>query len=210
MPADADRSTRVEFVLDLICVHSYLAFTRFEKAAARRRADGRTIEVTFRPFQIDAGAPEEGEPLTERHRRDFGAAAEEMVQRMTGTAARDGLSLDFGRAVFVNTFRAHLLLATAQRQGRAEAAAERLFRAYFSEGRNIGDPDTLDELAADAGVTPVTAGGSGPGPDEVAAALLAVRERGVTSVPLVRVDDGPELSGARSEDEYLDALSPTR
>jgi predicted DsbA family dithiol-disulfide isomerase len=210
MSADTDRPVRVEFVLDLICVHSYLAFTRFEKAAARRRADGRTIEVIFRPFQIDARAPEEGEPLTERHRRDFGAAAEEMAERMTGTAARDGLRLDFGRAIFVNTFRAHQLLATAQQQGRAEAVAERLFRAYFSEGRNIGDPGTLDELAAGAGVTPVTAGGDGPETDEVAAALAAVRERGVTSVPLVRVDDGPELSGARSEEDYLDALTLTR
>ncbi|WP_422755607.1 DsbA family oxidoreductase [Micromonospora sp. WMMD708] len=209
MSADTDRPVRVEFVLDLICVHSYLAFTRFEKAAARRRADGGMIEVTFQPFQIDAQAPEEGEPLTERHRRDFGADAEEMSHRMTGIAARDGLSLDFGRAIFVNTFRAHQLLATGQRQGRAEAITERLFRAYFSEGRNIGDPGTLDELAADAGVVPVAAGGDGPGPDELAAALAVVRQRGITSVPLVRVDNGPELSGARSEQDYLDALAAT-
>ncbi|ASW53754.1 DsbA family oxidoreductase [Plantactinospora sp. KBS50] len=209
MSADTGRAVRVEFVLDLICVHSYLAFTRFEKAAALRRADGWTIEVTFRPFQIDAGAPEEGEPLTERHRRDFGADAEQMVHRMTGIAARDGLRLEFDRAIFVNTFRAHQLLATGQRQGRAEAITERLFRAYFSEGRNIGDQGTLAELAADVGVTPVAAGGNGPEPDEVAAALTAVRDRGITSVPLVRVKDGPELSGARSEEDYLKALAPT-
>jgi predicted DsbA family dithiol-disulfide isomerase len=198
---------RVAFVLDLICVHSYLAFTRFEKAVARQRAEGVRVDVTFLPFQVDPAAPEQGEPLRERHRRDFGANAEQLVGSMTAAAALDGLTLDFGRAIFANTFRAHHLLGTAQRQGRAELMAERLFRAYFTEGRNLADPESLAELAAEVGVVPVSAGGDGPDHDEVAAALAAVRQSGIRSVPLVRVDDGPSLSGARPEHEYRAALS---
>ena len=207
MSAATGSPLRVTFVLDLICVHSYLAFTRFAKAVAGRRAEGARIDVTFLPFQVDPAAPEHGEPLRERHRRDFGANAGQLADRMTAAAARDGLTLDFGRAVFVNTFRAHHLLATAQRQGRAEPMAERLFRAYFTEGRNIGDPGLLTELATETGVVPVPAGGDGPDHDEVAARLAAVRASGVGSVPLVRVDDGPALSGARAEQDYRAALS---
>jgi hypothetical protein len=86
---------------------------RFEKAVAGQRAEDARIDVTFLPFQVYPAAPEHGEPVRERHRRDFRANAGQLADRMTTAAALDGLTLDFGRAVFVNTFRAHHLLATA-------------------------------------------------------------------------------------------------
>ncbi|MFF3907764.1 DsbA family protein [Streptomyces sp. NPDC001848] len=196
---------RVEFVLDLVCVHSYLAFTRFERAAARRRADGDRVEVVFRPFQIAPEAPAQGEPLPERHRRDFGTEAERMTRHMAAVGAQEGLRLDFDRAVFVNTLPAHRLLAAAGRQGRAEAMAERLFRAYFTDGANIGDAATLDRLAAQAGVRR----GAPDEPDEpdLAAELAKVRAESVRQVPLLRFDTGTALTGAQPEEAYLRALS---
>ncbi|MEV5432633.1 DsbA family oxidoreductase [Streptomyces sp. NPDC052701] len=201
---DKPPARRVEFVLDLICVHSYLAFTRFERAVERRRAGGDRIEVAFRPFQIAPDAPVEGEPLPERHRRDFGADAERMTQRMAAVGAREGLRLDFARAVFANTFAAHRLLAAAGRQGRAEPMAERLFRAYFTDGANIADAATLDRLAAEAGVR---RGTGEPDERELAAELARVRAEGVRQVPLLRFDTGATLSGAQPEEVYLRALS---
>jgi predicted DsbA family dithiol-disulfide isomerase len=196
---------RVEFVLDLVCVHSYLAFTRFERAARRRRAAGDRIEVVFRPFQVAPDAPAEGEPLPERHRRDFGAEAERMTQHMAAVGAREGLRLDFARAVFVNTLPAHRLLAAAGRQGRAEPMAERLFRAYFAEGAHLGDAATLDRLAAETGVR--RGGPEEPGERDLAAELAKVRAEGVRQVPLLRLDTGTTLSGAQPEEVYDRALS---
>ncbi|MGW1713624.1 DsbA family oxidoreductase [Streptomyces sp. NPDC002156] len=207
MPSDTSATRRVEFVLDLICVHSYLAFTRLERAVERRRADGARIEVTFLPFRIAPDAPAQGEPLSDRHRRDFGAEAERMVEHMAAVGAREGLELNFDRAVFVNTFRAHRLLAAAGGQGRGEQMAERLFRAYFSDGLNIGDPDTLDRLAAETGVTLVTTGDDEQAGRELTAELARVRGLGVRQVPLIRLDTGATLSGAQSEEIYLQALS---
>ncbi|WP_330335936.1 DsbA family oxidoreductase [Streptomyces sp. NBC_00557] len=198
---------RVEFVLDLICVHSYLALTRFERAAARRRARGDRIEVVFRPFQIAPEAPAEGEPLTERHRRAFGAEAERMTQHMTAVGAREGLRLDFARAVFVNTLPAHRLLAAAGRQGRAEPMAERLFRAYLTDGANIGDAATLDRLAAETGVR--RGGPEEPDEQTLTAELAKVRAEGVRQVPLLRFGTGTVLTGAQPEEVYFRALSET-
>ncbi|MDH6454896.1 MULTISPECIES: DsbA family protein [unclassified Streptomyces] len=207
MPLDTSTSRRVDFVLDLICVHSYLAFTRFERAAERRRADGVRIQVAISPFQIAPDAPAQGEPLSDRHARDFGAEADRMTTRMAAIGAKEGLELDFERAVFVNTFRAHLLLAAAGSQARGEPMAERLFRAYFSEGLNIGDPATLDRLAAEVGVTPFPVDEQEPHAEELTAELERIRGLGVRQVPLIHVDTGATLSGARSEEDYLDALS---
>lgn len=207
MQLGTSTSRRVDFVLDLICVHSYLAFTRFERAAERRRADGVRIQTALLPFQIAPDAPAQGEPLPDRHARDFGADAYRMTTHMAAVGAREGLKLDFDRAIFVNTFRAHLLLAAAGSQGRGEPMAERLFRAYFSEGLNIGDPATLDRLAAGTGVTPVPVDEEESHARELTAELERIRGLGVRQVPLIRVDTGATLSGARSEEEYLDALS---
>ncbi|MGW0331534.1 DsbA family oxidoreductase [Streptomyces sp. NPDC003011] len=196
---------RVEFVLDLICVHSYLAFTRFERAAERRRAEGDRIDVVFRPYQIAPEAPVEGEPLSARHHRDFGADAARMTERMAAVGAREGLRLDFARAVFVNTFPAHRLLAAAGRQGRAERMAERLFRAYFTDGAHLGDPATLDRLAAEAGVRRGAA--EEPSERELAAELAEVRAEGVRQVPILRFGTGATLSGAQPEEAYVRALT---
>ncbi|WP_424887391.1 DsbA family oxidoreductase [Streptomyces sp. XH2] len=194
---------RVELILDLTCVHSYLGFHRFQAAVRRYRAAGGEADVTFLPFQVAPGAPAEGVPLTEIHRRDFGDRAGELTAHMAAVGARDGLVLDFGRAIYVNTFEAHRLLAGAAAEGHGEAVAERLFRAYFTEGADISDPATLARLAAEAGL-PATAA---PVEAEVLRAELArVRGLGTHAVPHFVFDGTTAFTGARSEQVYFSAL----
>ncbi|MEV0697570.1 DsbA family protein [Saccharopolyspora sp. NPDC050389] len=122
-----------------------------------------------------------------------------MADRTFGVA--DGLAVDFESAVFTNTFGGHPLVAAADALGLAERMTERLFRAYYAEGLNIGDPDTLRRLAADVGV---------PSNEDNAVELQAELDRsrrlGVTSVPLFVFDDGTSLSGAQSEAIFLQVL----
>jgi len=185
-------ASRVEFVLDLVCVHSYLGLTRFSRAAAELRAAGHHVAVTFLPFQLQPDAPAAGEPLREVHRRDFGERADEMVERMTKVGARDGLVLAFDRAIFVNTFEAHRLLVAAGRAGLAEPMAERLFRGYLTDGSNIGDAAVLERLAADVGLPPAGERWS-PSDGELRATLARVRASGVRTLPTVRVATGPSV-----------------
>ncbi|MCH0542305.1 DsbA family oxidoreductase [Streptomyces sp. MUM 203J] len=192
----------VEFVLDLICVHSYIAFTRFSRAAQRFRDSGGQVDVTFRPFQIAPDAPATGRPLFDVHKEAFGEDTARAIAEDTSFGAEDGLDIRFERAVHTNTLDAHRLVAAAASQGAAEAMAERLFRAYMTEGLNIGDPATLARLASEVGVEPPEDGASA-----VRAEIDRMRRLGVTSVPLVLVDDGPAMSGAQPEDAYLKALA---
>lgn len=193
---------RVEFVLDLTCIHSYLGFTRFERVVRRRRAKGAEIEVVFLPFQVTPGAPTTGEPLSQTHQRDFGARAPALVANMRGVGARDGLDFNFDRAVFVNTFEAHRLLTAAGRQGLGEPMAERLFRAYLTDGANIGDQDVLDRLAAEVGVRQ-----NDGDADDLRAELARVRGLGIHAVPFLRFENGVELTGAQPENTYAEAFS---
>ncbi|MCB1274779.1 MAG: DsbA family protein, partial [Leucobacter sp.] len=86
---------------------------------------------------------------------------EEMLEQMTGLAASEGIVFDFGALRHANTRRAHRVLHLAKEQGLQAEMQERLFRAYFAEGRLVSDPETLAELGDEAGLDP----------DEVRAAL---------------------------------------
>jgi len=200
-PAGSTRN--VQIVLDPACGWSFLTYTRFERAAARYRALGGEVAVTFRPFQLDPDAVNDGEPLLDVLRRKFGENAARNTVDFAALAAKDGLEVNYDRAVHSNTFEAHRLIATAARQGLAERMVDRLFRAHYTDGLDIGAADTLAKLAAEIGVKQ---GESEAGADEVRAELDSVRKSGVRGVPVFRFEGGPEFSGAQQEDALFAAL----
>ncbi|GAB3458198.1 DsbA family protein [Streptomonospora sediminis] len=195
---------RVEAVLDVACVLSYLVFTRYRRAAEQVRAGGGSVETVFLPYRFRPGAAPAGEPLYETHRRARGAAAAREVVATTGFGAADGLEVDFNRVVSTNTFDAHRLIAQAAEQGRGEAMAERLFRAYFTDGTNVADSGVLVRLAAETGVR-FGAGGAA----ELRTELERVRGLGFTdtSVPAFRFADGTSLAGEQPVEAFAAALT---
>jgi predicted DsbA family dithiol-disulfide isomerase len=121
---------------------------------------------------------------------------------MAAAAVPDGLELHYERAIATGTFGAHCLVARAARQGLGEQAVERLFRAHFTDGLNIGDEETLAVLARELGVTADDAGID----QQVREGLRLVREAGVTSVPVIRFTDGPTFVGEQPEEVYWNAV----
>jgi predicted DsbA family dithiol-disulfide isomerase len=196
------RPHRVEAVLDFVCVHCYLGFTRYLRAVRRHRADGGTVETVLRPVQLRPQASPVGEPLVEVWARERGAAVAARLAADTSFGADDGLELNFRRAVFTNTFDAHRLAAQASAQGKGEEMAERLFRAYFADGLNIADTTVLDRLAAETGVM-TTSGGA----EALQAELARVRALDLPVPPVFLPAGGPVLSGEIREDDVLAALA---
>jgi predicted DsbA family dithiol-disulfide isomerase len=197
---------KVEIFSDVVCPWCYIGHVRFARAAERFRAKGGTIEVTMRPFQLDPGAPAEGTALIPHLERKFGPNARQMIDRVVSVAAGEGLELDYDKAVTGNTLEAHRLIEMATRQGLGLEMAERLFLAYFSEGRNVADPDVLAKLAAETGVRD-----SGEGPEEecreeVREQLGRARALGITGVPLFLFEGKYAVSGAQPEDAFAAAI----
>ncbi|MGW5974743.1 DsbA family oxidoreductase [Streptomyces sp. NPDC055186] len=192
---------RVEVVLDFVCVHCCIGFTRYARAVRRYRADGGTAETVLRPVQLRPDASPAGEPLIALWSRERGAATAAQLAADTSFGANDGLELNFHRAVFTSTFNTHRLAARASAQGKAEEMAERLFRAYFTDGLNIADPTVLARLAAETGV--MTNGG---GAEAMHAELARVRELDLPAPPVFLFPGGPVLSGQVREDDVLAAL----
>ena len=200
---------RVDAVIDIACVWSYLTFARLARAARRFRDDGGAVEIAFHPFQVDPAAPSPGEPLVDHLRRSFGPAAEAKQESFAALAARDGLRMNFRGGFHANTFEGHRLIAQAQAQGRGEEMVDRLFRAYHEEGMDISRAATLGDLAAQVGVT-----FDDSGAEQLRQELARIRRAGVSGeaisgVPVLVFDGGRELHGSQSEESLLDALRRT-
>lgn len=195
-----DKPRRVEVVLDFVCVHSYRGFSRFTRATRRFRAGGGQVETVYCPFQLQPEASCAGEPLSEVWKRQRGEEVARALVSDESFGVAGGLELNFGRAWFTNTFDAHRIHAQASAQGRGEQMAERLFRAYFTDGLNIADPDTLTRIASETGVVTSETGAAG-----LRAELERVRRFGVQP-PAFRFEGGPVLEGEQSEELFLTTL----
>lgn len=198
----------VRIALDVICVHSYVGYTRFTRAANRLREQGVSVRVGFLPFELAPGAGTEGQPLLPVLERAFGPQAVRQTLAYAGQLRSEGLDLHYERAVATGTFEAHRLIARAARQGRAEQMTERLFRAHFTDGLHIGEPGVLARLAREAGVDPQADPAADPAPENarLLAELDRVRGLGVTGVPVFFVGDRPPLTGSQSEEALFTAV----
>ncbi|MFG1942961.1 DsbA family protein [Nonomuraea sp. NPDC048826] len=183
---------KVEIFSDVVCPWCYVGHARFARAAQEFRDKGGSIEVVMRPFQLSPDAPAEGEPVLEALERKFGPGASQMVTRVVDLAADDGLDLRFDRAISTSTLEAHRLVEVATGQGLGEEMAERLFRAHFTDGLNVGDPEVLAKLAAEVGVRD-----TGEGAAEVRDQIDRARRLGITGVPLFLFEGQFAVSGAQ-------------
>ncbi|WP_406168193.1 DsbA family protein [Streptomyces sp. NBC_00996] len=202
---DTRQAVRVQIVVDVICAHSYIGFTRLGRAVARLREEGVEARVEVLPFELAPGAPTTGQPLLDVLRHVFGERAVTDALALAERATADGLRFDYERALASGTFEAHRLILMAGWQGLAEPMTERLFRAHFTDGLHIGDPQVLAALAAEAGVrTDEEAARDSAG--ELKERLDRVRGQGVTGVPVVVVDGVPTMTGVQPEETLYRAL----
>ena len=145
----------VEIWSDIACPWCAVGKRRFE-AALERFEHRDDVTVTFRSFELDPEAPPSRAGSTAEHlAAKYGTSLEQalaMNERMTQTAAQDGLTFRFDLARGGNTFDAHRLLHLAAAHGRQHELKERLMLAYLGEGELMSDHAALTRLALEAGL----------------------------------------------------------
>ena len=205
---------KVEIFSDVVCPWCAVGKRRFE-AALRRFEHSDEVDVVWRSFELDPNAPRRREGDRVEHlAKKYGITREEAAEageRLTATAAVEGLDFHFERAQAGNTFDAHRLLhyAGSVGQGRQDALKERLLVAYFSEGAAIGDPETLLRLAVEVGLDGAECAeilGGDRYADEVRGDEREALELGVTGVPFFVVDGKFGIPGAQDADTILGVL----
>jgi predicted DsbA family dithiol-disulfide isomerase len=202
----------VEIWSDVACPWCYIGKRRFE-AALEQFEHRDDVDVTWRSFELDPGAPHERTgDRAERLAQKYGMTVEqarESEQRLTSAARSEGLPFRFDIARSGSTFDAHRLVHLAETLDLQDAMKERLLQAYFTEGQLISDHDTLVRMTLEVGleeqeVRELLAGERYAA--EVRADERTAGELGISAVPTFVVDRKLGASGAQPPEALLDLL----
>jgi predicted DsbA family dithiol-disulfide isomerase len=192
----------IDVVSDAICPWCWIGKAHLAVALAELREDGLEFGIRWRPFQLNPDMPEAGVPRTEYRAAKFGSL--ERSRELDANVAEAGRAagLDFRFDLMErtpNTVAAHRVIRAAEEAGVGDAVVDRLLRAYFREGRDIGDPATLAALAAEAGMEAALVSAMLAGDehrDLVLAEDTAARRAGINGVPSFLMDRHLLFSGA--------------
>ena len=200
----------VDVISDVICPWCYIGKRRLEKAVA---AFGREqVRVRWHPFQLNPRLPKGGMNRQEYRTAKFGSWERSLaLDAQVAEAGRgDGIPFAFDRIMRTpNTLDAHRLIGLADTEGVQDAVVEAVFRAYFTEGRDISRAAVLLDVVAEAGLDRNRAEAV-LNSDEGLAAIRAAEEEapraGVQGVPYFLINGTLALSGAREPSAFLDAF----
>jgi predicted DsbA family dithiol-disulfide isomerase len=200
----------IDVVADVVCPWCYLGWRRLKAAAAMRPS--LTIELVWRPYLLDPQIPEGGVDRHAYMAKKFPDAERRVAigRALTEAAGEDGVTLNLEKiAISPNTSAAHRLIRWAQGAGVQDAVVEGLFAAYFTEGRDIGEPETLAEIGAAAGLDPLLVLELlSKGSDAEAVArdhAIAVRG-GITGAPFMIFGQQFSVMGAEAPDKMVRAI----
>ena len=142
----------IDIVSDVVCPWCYLGEKRLEQALAEEAGP---VAIRWRPYQLDPTIPAGGLDRAEYMAKKFGASGrlQSVHENLTRLGAEVGLPFAFDKITrSPNTLDAHRLIRWAASAGVQSRVVDRLFEAYFVEGRDIGDRVVLTELAAECGL----------------------------------------------------------
>lgn len=207
----------VEIWSDVICPWCFIGKRRFDNALEVLREKGVTepIEVVFKAYQLDPSAPiGPPTPVIEGYAKKFGGLlrAEQILDHVTSVAAADNIEFNMDIALRANTILAHRALHWAlEHHGPIVQATykERLMKAYFTDGLNVGDADVVASCATDIGLDGQVLRAwldTKEGFDAVRADFEGAAQREITAVPSFVIDGRFLIPGAQDVDVFVNVL----
>lgn len=208
--ANSPQPVRIDIVSDVVCPWCIVGYRQLSQALAQT---GVQAEVKWHPFELNPDMPPEGQNLREHLIEKYAITPEQSISaraQLTALGADLGIVFNFSDdSRMVNTFLAHQLIEWADDQGRQTDMKLALFKAHFSDGRNVSDLATLVEIAAglglDAGAARVALEG-----ETMAWNVRSMQtfwtDKGVRGVPAMVFGGKHLLTGAQGVETYVKML----
>ena len=203
---------KVEIWSDVMCPFCYIGKRKFENALAQF-PQKENVAIEWKSFQLNPELVNNSgqnihEYLAERKGMTL-SHAKQLNEQVTGMAAEVGLEYNFDKAIVANSFDAHRFAHLAGKYGLGDAAEESLFKAYFTEGKDISDREVLTQLGAGIGLDPEEVRNTLSGNTyarEVQQDIAEAAALGARGVPFFVIDRKYAVSGAQPEEIFLKAL----
>ncbi len=201
----------VDIVADPVCPWCYVGLKSF-MAAKERLKDEFIVLPRIRAYQLNPDTPAEGVDRQAYYAKKFPDAAQraQMIHQLKAAALGAGFAFEPSKPAHLpNTLKAHQIIRLAHFDGAQERLALALYAAYWDEGRDIGDEETLTAIAAEAGLDAENARQDLKNPKsaaEVKSEAEAFRHAGVTGVPTFIVNERTGFAGALPPARLADSL----
>lgn len=195
-----------------MCPFCYIGKKRFDDALAQFEHKDE-VEIEWKSFMLSpdlkTDPTKNNNQFLAEHKGISLEEATGMNNYVTDMAAQAGLTYDFNKAIVANSFNAHRFSHFAKQYGKQNEAEEKLFAAYFTEGKNIDDAETLMAMAAELGLDVTKLAnvmGSGAYAKDVMANIDEAQELGIRGVPFFVLNRKYAISGAQETTVFLDTL----
>ena len=204
---------KVEIWSDVMCPFCYIGKRKFE--AALKQFDHREeVAIEWKSFQLDPSIITDASKTIHEflaERKGFSLEqAKQMNERVTKLAEKVGLEYRFDKAVVANSFDAHRFSHLAKQFKLQDEAEEALFKAYFTDGKNTADADTLCQIGENIGIDKEKVKAmldSEQYTQEVNEDIEVARMIGVTGVPFFVFDRKYAISGAQESETFLELMN---
>jgi predicted DsbA family dithiol-disulfide isomerase len=208
--ADEPMIFQIDIVSDVVCPWCIVGYRQLDQAIQKT---GLRPLVRWHPFELNPDMAPDGQNLRDHLAEKYGTTAAQSLQarsRLRDLGAGLGFTFNFDDdSRMVNTFLAHQLIEWAEEQGRQMQMKLALFKAHFSDGRDVSNIATLAEIAAEQGLDPIEARAvldEGRMAWNVRAMQKFWIDKGVRGVPAMIFAGKYLLSGAQGVDTYVTAL----
>ncbi|MEI9888171.1 MAG: DsbA family oxidoreductase [Rhizomicrobium sp.] len=197
---------QIDVVSDTVCPWCFIGKRRLGRALAMRPEV--PVEIFWRPYRLDPTIPREGVDRRAYMKAKFGdePRTSAMADTVRSEGAGEGIDFAFDKiAKSPNTLDSHRLIRWAAGAGVQDEIVERLFQAYFIDGRDIGNAAVLTEISAEGGMDPALVADLLAGEADLAAVEREAgmaSQMGISGVPTFIFDSKFMISGAR-EPEIL-------
>ena len=202
---------KLDIISDPICPWCYIGKTNLDRAL--EKIGDHPFEIEWHPFQLNPEMPAGGMDRTEYLEHKFGGrdGALKAYAPVVEAAEAAGLTIDFAAIQRTpNTLDAHRLIHWAGLEQRQTPVVSALFRAYFQEGRDIGDVDVLADIADSAGMDAAVVRQLLQGDadrDDIRGRDAWAREHGVTGVPTFVVGQRHAVPGAQPPELWVQVIT---
>lgn len=197
---------KIDMVSDVICPWCFLGKRRLDKALVL--IPNVKVEVTYRPFFLDASIPPEG---LDRHKYMADKFGEERLKTihdpLIAAGKADDVPYNFDKITRTpNTLDAHRLIRWAQDVGKQAAMTEALMLAYWRDGEDVGDHKVLNKIAQSVGLDVSVELATDKDKDAVLQECIKAQQLGITGVPTFIINQKYGISGAQNAETLAGAL----
>lgn len=203
---------KVEIWSDVMCPFCYIGKRRFEEALKKSGHDG-DVEIEWKSFQLNPDLVTDPSINIDQYLANIKGFsidhAKQLNAHVTQMAAETGLTYNFDKAVVANSFNAHRFSHLAKQHALGDAAEEVLFKAYFTEGKNIDDTATLIELGKSIGLDAnevKTVLESDTYSDDVKHDIAEAQYLGIRGVPFFVMNRKYGVSGAQAVSVFEETI----